>query len=260
MHWELSRRAWLRGGAAALSTACRVSQPCNLRSETAVEPFKWALVAALLARVDRRELALSQELAYGADALLEYAPVTRKNVGRGTMSAEDLAVAAITESDNTAANLLLTLIGGPAAVTSFLRHLGDSQTRLDRNEPSLNSNLPGDPRDTTTPRAMALDLQSVLTGTILSNSSRERLIGWLEACRTGADRLRAGLPAAWRVGHKTGTGENGAVNDVAIAWPAGRAPIVIASYLSESAAPLPALSAAHADIARIIARQLGPTS
>jgi beta-lactamase class A len=115
-----------------------------------------------------------------------------------------VSAAAITVSDNTAANLLLSLIGGPEA------------------------------------------------------SSRERLIGWLEACRSGSDRLRAGLPAAWRMGHKTGTGENGATNDVAIAWPPGRAPIVIASYLSESPAPLATLSAAHAELARIIAAQLGP--
>ena len=218
--------------------------------------FKWALVAALLARLDRGELSLSQELAYGPEALLEYAPVTRENLARGKMSVEQLAVAAITESDNTAANLLLASIGGPASVTLFLRQLGDAQTRLDRNEPTLNTNLPGDARDTTTPRAMALDLRVVLTGNTLSSGSRERLIGWLEACKTGADRLRAGLPTAWRLGHKTGTGNNGAANDVAITWPPGRAPIVIASYLSESLAPLAVLSAAHADIARVIVREL----
>jgi beta-lactamase class A len=219
--------------------------------------FKWALAAAVLARVDRHELTLDERVPYGPSDLLEYAPTARANLANGAMTVEALAEAAVTKSDNTAANLLLAKVGGPALLTEFFRQSGDAVTRLDRNEPTLNSNAPGDARDTTSPRAMASLMQSVLGGTVLSGGSRERLLHWIHACETGRDRLRAGLPPDWYVGDKTGTGLQGAVNDVAMATPPGRAPIVIASFMSESAASLASLSAAHAAVARLVARELG---
>jgi beta-lactamase class A len=160
-------------------------------------------------------------------------------------------------SDNTAANLLLARIGGPAGWTRFARQAGDLTSRLDRDEPTLNSNLPGDPRDTTTPRAMAGLLERVLTGDLLSPVSRGRLIDWLVATETGRDRLRAGLPPDWRVGDKTGTGGRGACNDVAVAWPPRGGPWYIAAYVSESPAAPERLNAAHAELGRMVAAQ-GP--
>jgi len=215
--------------------------------------FKWALAAAVLGRVDRSALALEQPVSFGERDLLSYAPITRAHVAEGRMTIEALAHAVVVVSDNTAANLLLSQIGGPQGLTRFFHELGDNVTRLDRNEPTLNTNLPGDPRDTTSPRATTLALRTVLTGTVLSLASRERLIGWLVECQTGLSRLRAGLPANWKVGDKTGTGENGACNDVAIAWPPKGAPWLIASFLSESSASPADLNAAHAEIGRIVA-------
>jgi len=219
--------------------------------------FKWVLAAAVLAGVDRGVQALDTPVAYGADDLLAYAPVTRAHLAAGSMTVEALAQAAVTVSDNTAANLLLARIGGPQGLTAFVRSLDDPETRLDRNEPTLNSNDPGDPRDTTTPRAMVGLLRRVLCGDALLPVSRERLLGWLRGSETGRERLRAGLPSAWIVGDKTGTGLRGAANDVAIATPPGRAPILIAAYLSDSDARLPALHAAHAEVARCIGRAFG---
>ena len=215
--------------------------------------FKWALGAAVLARVDRGELALAERVTYGEGELLEYAPTTRARVAEGAMTIEALVEAAITVSDNTAANLLLAKVDGPAGLTRFLRQLGDAVTRLDRNEPTLNTNLPGDVRDTPSPAAMVGTMKAVLTGEALSPGSRERLIGWMKRCQTGRDRLRAGWPASWLAGDKTGTGERGAVNDVAIVWPPGRAPLLVASYLSDSGSPLEALTAAHAEVGRRVA-------
>ncbi len=166
---------------------------------------------------------------------------------------EALAAAAVKASDNAAANLLLPFVGGPAGVTSFLRGLGDPVTRLDRDEPSMNENLLGDPRDTTSPRAMVGTLRAVLVGSVLSDASRVRLTAWLQGCETGLERLRAGLPPDWTVGDKTGTGTRSAVNDIAIAVPPGRRAILVASYLSESDKPLAALNDAHRQIARIVA-------
>jgi len=219
--------------------------------------FKWLLAAALLARVDQGTLALLQRIPYTAGDLLSHSPVTRAHLGEGAMDLEGLCAAVVEESDNGAANVLLRTAGGPASVTGYVRSIGDSLTRLDRTEPALNENLPGDPRDTTTPNAMVADVQVVLLGTKLNPVSRERLIGWMKNCRTGLDRLRAGLPQNWSVADKTGTGTGSgptsAANDVAIAWPAGRPPIVIASYISGSPAPLDRQSAAHAQIAQIVA-------
>jgi beta-lactamase class A len=216
--------------------------------------FKWALAAAVLARVDRGELRLDQPVTFGEPDLLEYAPVTRAHLEIGQMTIQELAQASVTISDNTAANLLLAKVGGPPGLTRFFRELGDQVTRLDRDEPMLNTNLAGDARDTTSPRAMARSLEKVLAGNVLSAASRDILVGWLVATETGRARLRAGLPAGWRAGDKTGTGNNGACNDVAIVWPPSGAPWFVASYLSESSAALERLNAAHADIGRTVAR------
>ena len=219
--------------------------------------FKWVLAAAILSEVDRGRLSLDERVPYGPRDVLEYAPVTRAHVADGWMTVGALAAAAVTLSDNTAANLLLPKLGGPAGLTAFVRACGDQVTRLDRDEPTLNSNLPGDLRDTTTPRAMVGLMRRLLCdGGALTAGSRDRLLGWLRDCQTCARRLRAGLPATWVVGDKTGSGRSNAVNDVAIAVPPGRAPILIACYTSYSAAALGDVEAAHARVGRLIASGL----
>jgi beta-lactamase class A len=221
--------------------------------------FKWVLAAAVLSRVDRGKLTMDDQVPYGPSDLLEYAPTTRAHVAEGMMTIEALAKAAITNSDNTAANLLLTKVGGPAGLTLFIRHAGDAVTRLDRNEPTLNENVRSDLRDTTSPRAMANLIRLTLCGDLLSRGSRGQLVAWMDACETGTERLRAGIPAQWSVGDKTGTGQNGAVNDVAFVVPPGRAPILIAAYLSDSASSLAVLNSAHAEISRLAVRLFLPS-
>jgi len=254
---DLERRIGGRIGVYALATdsgkelAHRADERFAMAST-----FKWVLAAAILARVDRSEASLEERIAYGPADLLEYAPATREHVAEGSMTALALTEAIVTVSDNTAANLLLARSGGPTGFTEFVRSLGDSVTRLDRTEPTLNSNDPGDPRDTTSPRAMVGLLQKILQGSVLGAASRELLLGWMRASETGKRRLRAGLPSDWLVGDKTGSGARAAVNDVAIATPPGRQPILLAVYLSDSASPLKALEAAHAEVARLVAAEL----
>jgi beta-lactamase class A len=173
------------------------------------------------------------------------------------LTLRELAQAAIDVSDNTAANLLLARVGGPAGLTAFFRRFGDATSRLDRDEPMLNMNTLGDPRDTTTPRTMAQLVEAIMTRA-LSTPSRELLKSWLVATKTGTARLRAGLPPQFRVGDKTGTGNRGACNDVAMVWPTSGAPAwIIASYLSDSTASLDEMNAAHAEIARIVTSRFG---
>ncbi|HEU5180685.1 MAG TPA: class A beta-lactamase [Candidatus Polarisedimenticolia bacterium] len=219
--------------------------------------FKWLLVAQVLSRVDRGEERLERRVAYDAKDLLEHAPTTRARLGEGFMSVSELCEAAIEVSDNTAANLLLSSVGGPGGFTAYLRGLGDSVTRLDRIEPELNSAVAGDPRDTTTPAAMVANLRSLLLGSELSQASRKRLIGYLVGSTTGAAKLRAGLPGHWRVGDKTGTGANGATNDVAIVWPAPQKPFLVAAYLAEAAAPEKERNGALADVGHLVAGWVG---
>jgi beta-lactamase class A len=218
--------------------------------------FKWLVAAAVLAKTDDKSLTLEQAVSIGPADIIDYSPITSQQVGQGHMSVAELVRATVVTSDNTAGNLLLTLLGGPAGLTAFLRAQGDHVTRLDRNEPSLNTNLPGDLRDTTSPRAMVSTLRTLLTTDALSLASRERLIDWMIACETGKQRRRGGLPSDWRVGDKTGTGSRGAVNDVAIAWPPGRGPILVAAYLSDSAAPVAALNGIHVELGRLVAQYL----
>jgi beta-lactamase class A len=221
--------------------------------------FKAMAVAAVLSRVDRGRESLDRFVAYGPADLLDHAPTTRASVAKGGLPLKDLCVAAITLSDNTAANLILTSIGGPPGWTHFVRTLGDPVSRLDRNEPTLNTAIAGDPRDTTTPLAMLSDLRTVVLGKVLSHASNALLNGWLNGCETGKARLRAGLPPSWPVGDKTGTGEHGASGDIAVVY-APDAPIVIASYLSGAeAASQPARDAAHAEVGRIVAETFRPS-
>lgn len=218
--------------------------------------FKWVLAAAVLRRVDQGALSLEQRIALGEADLLEYAPASRKHVASGFMTVEALAEASVTVSDNTTANLLLQTVDGPAGLTRFIRDNGDSVTRLDRVEPWLNTNKPGDPRDTTTPRAMAHLMSRLLCGPGLAEPYRARLLAWMRACETGTKRLRAGFPHDWTVGDKTGSGLDNAINDVAIASPPGRAPILVAAYLSGGSSTKDVLEASHAKVASLVAREL----
>lgn len=223
--------------------------------------FKWLLAAAILARTESGSLALESRISFTAKDLPAHSPVTHAFLAAGGMTVAQLCAAAVEESDNGAANLLLRQIGGPGAITNYARSIGDTVTRLDRLEPALNENRPGDPRDTTTPDACVADMGAVLSGSALSPGSRDQLAAWMKNCRTGLDRLRAGLPPDWTVADKTGTGtgsgRTSAVNDIAVVWPPDGPPILIASYISGSAQPVSRQNAAHAQIARIVAAALG---
>lgn len=214
--------------------------------------FKFLAAVAVLARIDRKEERLDRLVRYTKKDLLEYAPIAKDHVADG-MTVEALMAAAVSYSDNTAANLLLAALGGPKAVTGFARGIGDTVTRLDRNEPALNEVPDGDVRDTTSPASMARDLRTLLVErTALSEPSRALLTKWMVGSTTGNERLRAGLPKDWRVGDKTGTGPHNATNDVAIAWPPGGAPVVIAAYFWGSSAPQDDRNRALADVARVV--------
>ena len=214
--------------------------------------FKLLAAAAALKRVDQGAERLDRKIAYGPSDLLEYAPVAKAHVAEGGMTVADLCAAAIDWSDNTAGNLILESIGGPAGFTEFARSLGDAVTRLDRNEPTLNESLPGDERDTTSPRAMAGTMQKVLVGDALSDASRSQLQTWLIGDKVGDKRLRAGLPPSWRIGDKTGTGDRGSTNAVAIIWPPGRAPLIATVYYTGSSASVDARNAVHKEIGALI--------
>lgn len=196
--------------------------------------FKLALVAACLREADHGRLDLAQVLTYSEADLLPWAPVTRQNLADGGMSIAALAQAAQELSDGVAANLLVRRLGGPAAVTAKFREMGDTETRLDRYEPDLGLVLSADLRDTTTPSAMARLVGRITTGDLLQTSSRERLVQWMQNTDTGRNRLRAGLPAGWRSGNKTGTGRaegtTNKCNDIAITFPPDRPPIIIAAF------------------------------
>jgi beta-lactamase class A len=214
--------------------------------------FKFLAAALVLARVDAGQERLDRRIVVTRADLLKYAPVASKHVGGAGMTVAELCEAAITVSDNTAANLLLASFGGPAAVTAFARRIGDDVTRLDRNEPSLNTAIPGDPRDTSTPRAMAQTLRAVMLGNALSDAGRAQIQRWMSANTTGAHRLRAGVPFDWHVADKTGTGDLGSTNDIGVLWPPRRAPLVVVGYLTDCKAPADAREAALASVARSV--------
>ena len=254
---ELERRNGGRLGVALLDTASgrRVAHRGDERFPMC-STFKFLAAALMLTRVDRGEDRLDRRIVFAESDLVPYSPATKEHAGPGGMTVDAICAAAVTLSDNTAGNLMLASFGGPAGLTAFVRGLGDPVTRLDRIETELNEGAPGDPRDTTSPLAMLGTMQKVVAGNVLSAGSRERLIGWLVANKTGDKRLRTGLPAAWRVGDKTGTGGNGSANDIAVAWPPGRAPVFIAAYYTGSTISDEARSAVIAEAGRIAAAGL----
>jgi len=216
--------------------------------------FKLLAAAAALKRVDDGAERLDRRIAFDPNDLLEYAPIAKAHVAEGGMTLAEACAAAIDWSDNTAANLILQTIGGPMGFTRFARSLGDRVTRLDRNEPSLNSAAPKDERDTTSPRAMAEDMRQVLLGDALSEASRRQLEAWLVDDKVGDKRLRAGLPASWRIGDKTGSGDYGTANTIAIIRPPNQAPVIATVYYTESSAPMDARNAIHKEIGGLIAQ------
>jgi beta-lactamase class A len=214
--------------------------------------FKLLLVGAVLALVDERNESLARLVGYGNADMIANSPVTSAHLNKASLTVSQLCAAAIEHSDNTAANLLIHSLLGPAGVTKFARKIGDPVTRLDRDEPQLNSAVPGDPRDTTSPAAMAADAQALVLGNVLSAHLRAQLRAWLVADETGTQRLRAGVPATWREGDKTGTGDRGTANDVAIFWPPQRAPIVVAAYATGMTVSASAQDAILANVGRIV--------
>jgi beta-lactamase class A len=173
------------------------------------------------------------------------------------MAVSELCHAALTRSDNTAANLLLDAVGGPQGVTGFARQIGDPVTRLDRTELALNESTDGDPRDTTSPAAMAGNLRAVLLESVLTQPSRNQLIGWMESNVTGLDRLRKDLPEDWRAADKTGSNGAHTSNDIAVMWPKGKQPVIIAAYITQCPGPEVKRATMLADIGKLVREAIG---
>jgi beta-lactamase class A len=219
--------------------------------------FKLLAAAAVLARFDAGKERLDRRVRFEARDVVVYSPITKERaVGEG-MSLAELCEAAMTVSDNTAGNLLLATLGGPAGLTAYARSLGDAVTQLDRIEPDLNEAIAGDPRDTTSPAAMLSNLHALVLGNALTASSKDQLTRWLLGNKTGNTRLRAGLPSGWRVGDKTGSGERGTTNDVGVIWPQERAPVLVSIYLTGTSAGAEQRNATLAAVGRAVASALG---
>jgi beta-lactamase class A len=183
--------------------------------------FKGYAAARVLQMVQHGELTLDRTVFVDpVQAALPNSPRTGPRSG-GQMTLAELCEAAVQVSDNGAGNLLLQTIGGPQAITEFARSIGDDRSRLDRWEIELNSAIPGDPRDTSTPRALGTGYRNLLTGDVLAPPQRQQLEDWLRGNQTSS--MRAGLPEGWTTADKTGNGDYGSTNDVGIAYgPDGR--------------------------------------
>ena len=224
--------------------------------------FKALAASAVLKLSMSNSTLLQQRIKYTSKELISYSPITKQHVVEG-MTVAELCAAAIQYSDNTAANFLIKLAGGPAGVTAFARSIGDTAFRLDRWETELNTAIPGDLRDTTTPLAMALSLQQLVLGNVLALPQKTLLQDWLKGNTTGAARIRAGVPADWQVGDKTGTGAYGTCNDIAVLWPPAhahhakiQAPIVLALYLTQQKKEAKPLDQVLASATRIVVASL----
>jgi beta-lactamase class A len=254
---ELEARSGGRLGVAVLDTATGRLAGNRLDERFAMcSTFKALAIAVTLARVDRGEERLDRRIFFTERDLVMPFKATKPHLADG-MTIEQLCEAAAIVSDSTAANLLLTSFGGPMAFNAYLRSLGDSVTRLDNIELSLNVVRPGETHDTTSPRAMAGTLQRIVLGDALSTSSRERLTNWMiESKDAAARRLRAGLPKGWRIANKPGTWDGISTNDIGVIFSPGRDPIVVAAYLGEAPGSTTDQEAILADVARTVAEEV----
>ena len=219
---RLGVAAWRLGS--ELRVAYRADERFPLAST-----FKAMLAAAVLARSVSQPGLLEQHVRYEKKELVTYSPITEKHLADG-MNVADLCAATLQYSDNSAANFLMTLLGGPQAVTAFARSIGNTVFQLERWETELNSAIPGEVRDTASPVSMAHSLQQLLLGNSLPAPQRQQLDTWMRGNTTGDKRIRAGVPAGWQVADKTGSGAYGSVNDIGVAYPPSGAPLLIAVY------------------------------
>lgn len=189
-------------------------------------------VAAVLKASEKQAGLLDKNITIKKSDLVAYSPITEKHLTTG-MTLAELSAATLQYSDNTAMNKILDYLGGPAKVTQFARSINDVTYRLDRKEPELNTAIHGDPRDTTSPIAMAKSLQALTLGDALGQSQRQQLVTWLKGNTTGDHSIKAGLPKHWVVGDKTGSGDYGTTNDIAVIWPENHAPLILVVYFTQ---------------------------
>ncbi len=215
--------------------------------------FKMVLAAAILNKGVNEPGFMQKQIAVSASDMVHHAPITSKNLGN-TLSIEALGDAVVRYSDNPAANLLVKEVGGPAGLTAYARSIGDKEFRNDRLETMLNSATPGDPRDTTTAGAMAATVRTLLLGSALPPAQQLMLKDWMLRNTTGDQKIRAGVPAEWKVADKTGScGSYGASNDIGMLYPPGRAPIALAIYTSRAKQSDPGSNETIAAVAKLVA-------
>lgn len=220
--------------------------------------FKTFLCAAFLDAGARGAIDPDRAIVIRQSDIVTYSPVAKEKVDGAPVTLRELCATTVTISDNAAANLVMKELGGPEAVTAYLRSIGDEVTRVDRWEPDSNSGIPGDVRDTTSPNAAAETLKKLVLEETLPDAERRLLTEWLVGNKVGDATLRAGLPEGWRIADKTGAGANGSRNNIAVIWPEGRKPVVIAIYITQTAASFKARNAAIADIGKALAASLAP--
>jgi beta-lactamase class A len=251
---ELEKKSGGRLGVSIFDTASRRSTSHRGDERFPMcSTFKLLAVAALLREVEQGRQRLDRRIRFAPADVVVNSVVTKDRAGGDGMSLSEICEAAMTYSDNTAGNLILANIGGPQGLTAFARRIGDSTTRLDRIEPELNEAQPGDLRDTTTPSAMIGNVKALMLGEVLSNPSKSLIEKWLLGNKTGDKRLRAGLPAGWKCGDKTGSGEKGTTNDVGLIWPPSGKPIVVSIFLTGTDAASELRNDIMADVGRLIA-------
>jgi beta-lactamase class A len=190
--------------------------------------------------------------------LVTYSPITEKSLSPETVTFGKICQAAVSYSDNTAANVVFDAIGGATGFNAYMRSIGDEETQLDRKEPELNEGTPGDVRDTTTPNAMVNSLRKILLGDALSVSSRSQLTQWMLDDQVAGALLRASLPSDWKIADKTGAGGYGSRSIVAVIWPPSKQPLVVGIYITQTKASMQASNQAIARIGVVLKDTVAP--
>ncbi len=213
--------------------------------------FKTLACANLLYDAEKKGLDLESKVSIKPEDLIVWSPVTKALADR-EISFKDACTATMEMSDNTAANVVLSGIGGFNGLTEFLRLIGDTKTRIDHIEPDLNHARPGDERDTTTPNSMVKTLNQLVYGNTLSEASRAQLKTWMMDNKVSDGMIRSILPDGWKIADRSGAGAYGSRAITAIVWSETRAPLIISISLTETELTIPERDAVINEISELI--------
>jgi beta-lactamase class A len=222
--------------------------------------YKLPIVIAALHQVEERRLKLEKEVRVRPEDLIPpagHSPLRDHHPKGGEFALEDLLKRAIVDSDGSASDVVLRVLGGAKEVRRYLKEAGIKQIYVKHTEAQIIDDTHAQYADSAEPEAMVELLARVQQGKLLNAAHTSLLLGWMKQTDTGRDRIRAKFPAGTEIADKTGSsgtreGLTPATNDVGIVTLPNSQHLAMAIFLSDSKANASTRNAVIANLAHEI--------